>query len=187
MSFFLILMIALGMAMDAFAVALSAGTSLRVITLRQYFRLSFHFGLFQAGMPLLGWFLGKNLMALIARWDHWIAFVVLGFVGGKMIYESFHTSGGTPSRKDPTRGMRLIALSIATSLDAFAIGFSLAALGVAIIWPAFIIGLVTFLLTGIGMVTGRYFRSRLGSWVEILGGVLLILIGFKILIEHLSA
>ncbi len=186
MSFYLILIIALGMAMDAFAVAISTGMNLKVITPRQYFRLSFHFGLFQAFMPVLGWFLGKNLISLIARWDHWIAFFLLGYVGGKMILESFHTGEDKKKVVDPTRGVRLVILSVATSVDAFAIGFTLAALGVEIIWPAFIIGLVTFLLTGFGMMTGRYFRNRLGSWAEKLGGILLILIGIKILIDHLK-
>ena len=176
--------IAIALAMDAFAVAISSGIILPRITARHYFRLSFHFGLFQGLMPILGWFTGKSVIPHLKQWDHWIAFLLLLYVGGKMIYESFR-NGNTTSVNDPTRGMRLVMLSVATSIDALIIGFSLAILGVKIVLPALIIGLTTLLLTFAGMKLGEKLGRLFGRRIEILGGVILLAIGVKILLEHL--
>ena len=122
--------IALGLAMDAFAVAIGAGLQLCNVTKRQTFRLAWHFGLFQAFMPILGWLAGLTLVEYIAPVDHWIAFGLLAFIGGKMIYEALKHQDEEVDRCDPTKGWRLVMLSIATSIDALAVGLSMAVLGV---------------------------------------------------------
>lgn len=180
-----IISLAVGLAMDAFAVAITVGFILNNISVRQYFRLSFHFGLFQALMPLIGWLAGSFVVEYIKDWDHWIAFGLLSYIGGKMIYESFH---GVEKREegDPTKGLKMVSLSVATSIDALAIGLSLAILGVEIIYPALIIGVITCALTLVGMKLGQKLGLLFGHWVEKIGGVVLFAIGLKILIEHLA-
>jgi manganese efflux pump family protein len=179
--------IAIGLAMDAFAVSLGIGLKLCVVDRRQTFRLSFHFGLFQALMPVLGWLVGLTFASLIEAFDHWIAFGLLGAIGGKMLYEAFRAEEGvTGVVNDPTRGLSLIVLSVATSIDALAVGLSLALLRVDIWYPALVIGLVAAALTFVGLRLGCRFGSLLGRRMEAVGGVILILIGFRILFEHLS-
>lgn len=175
--------IAVALAMDAFAVALAAGMTLNPITGRHLFRLGFHFGLFQAGMPVIGWLAGLTIQKWIASYDHWIAFVLLAFVGGKMIHEAMQQREDRPE-KDATRGWTLVMLSLATSIDALAVGLSLAMLGVSIWLPAGVIGLVCGVLTVTGMLLGRRVGTLWGSRVEILGGLILIAIGGKIVLEH---
>jgi len=177
--------IALALAMDAFAVALSTGAVLQRLTGRHLFRLGFHFGLFQALMPVLGWLAGQTVMQWVEAWDHWIAFGLLAFVGGHMIWEAFGEDDAEQEPTDPTRGLRMVLLSIATSIDALAVGFSLSILGIAIWWPAVVIGLVAGALTVIGMLLGDRIGGRWGRRVEVLGGLVLIGIGLKILAEHL--
>ena len=130
MSTLTLLGIALGLAMDAFAVAIGAGLQLCNVTKRQTFRLAWHFGLFQAFMPILGWLAGLTLVDYIAPVDHWIAFGLLAFIGGKMIYEALKHDDEEADRCDPTKGWRLVMLSVATSIDALAVGLSMALLGV---------------------------------------------------------
>jgi len=178
--------IALALAMDAFAVALGTGMSLAALTGRHLFRLGFHFGLFQALMPVVGWLAGLSVQQQVAAWDHWIAFGLLVFVGGKMLKEAFAAEEHKAQASDPTRGMNLVVLSVATSIDALAVGFSLSLLGVAIWWPALVIGLVAGVLTVAGMLIGRRAGDHWGPRVEILGGLVLIGIGVKIVIEHLG-
>jgi manganese efflux pump family protein len=186
-SLLLVLGVALGLAMDAFAVSLGLGLSLRPATGGQTFRLAFHFGLFQFLMPVLGWAAGENLVRYIGAYDHWVAFALLLGVGGKMIVESLQPEKEPGSqRSDPTRGASLFVLSVATSLDALAVGLSLAALHVSVIFPAAIIGLVAFAMTVIGMKLGPALGKVIGRRAELLGGVVLILIGVKILFDHLS-
>jgi putative Mn2+ efflux pump MntP len=177
--------LALALAMDAFAVALGTGAVLSRLTGRHLFRLGFHFGLFQALMPVIGWLAGLTIMQWVEAWDHWIAFSLLAIIGGRMIYEAFSNEEKTDDR-DPTKGLSLVLLSIATSIDALAVGFSLSVIGVSIWMPALVIGLVAGVLTIAGMLLGGRIGARWGSRVEIFGGVVLIAIGFKILIEHLS-
>jgi putative Mn2+ efflux pump MntP len=182
----ILLGLALALAMDAFAVALGVGLSLKPATGRQTFRLAFHFGLFQFLMPILGWSVGETLVRYIEEYDHWVAFVLLLAVGGKMIFESFRPEdAGERERNDPTRGLAVLVLSVATSLDALAVGLSLAALHVAIVIPAVVIGVVAFSMTVLGMKIGPALGRVIGRRAELLGGLILILIGFKILAGHL--
>ncbi len=177
--------LALALAMDAFAVALGTGAVLSRLTGRHLFRLGFHFGLFQALMPVIGWLAGLTIIQWVEAWDHWIAFSLLAIIGGRMIYEAFSDEENTDDR-DPTKGLSLVLLSIATSIDALAVGFSLSVIGVSIWMPALVIGLVAGILTIVGMLLGGRIGDRWGSRVEIFGGLVLIALGVKILIEHLS-
>lgn len=177
-----VFMIAIGLAMDSLAVSISGGIVMRPFCMRQSLRLALTMGLFQGGMTLLGWLLGVSFSSYITAFDHWIAFVLLGFLGGKMIYESFEeedTSISSFSAKT------LITLGVATSIDALAVGVSMAFLKTSIYFPAFIIGFVTFSLSLIGVISGYRFGRIKGVNVELLGGVILIAIGIKILVEHL--
>ena len=175
--------IAVALAMDAFAVALAAGAFLNPVTGRHLFRLGFHFGLFQALMPIAGWLLGLTVQKWIAAYDHWIAFALLSYVGGRMIYEALEEDEEkTPS--DPTKGLTLVMLSVATSIDAFAVGLSLAMLGVSVWIPSVVIGVVAGVLTAVGMLLGRRLGDNWGKRVEVCGGVVLCAIGLKMLLEH---
>lgn len=177
---------AVALALDALAVAIAAGIGLRAVSFRQTFRLSFHFGFFQALMPVAGWLLGESVYSLIERFDHWVAFVLLMFVGGKMILEGAVRGDPSVPKGDPTRGGALVMLSIATSIDALAVGFSLAMLRVSIWWPALVIGITALLFTAAGMHVGGRLgsSSHAGRYAESLGGVVLIVIGCVILHEH---
>ncbi|MRR56034.1 MAG: manganese efflux pump [Deltaproteobacteria bacterium] len=175
--------IALALAMDAFAVALAAGAVLQPLTRRHLFRLGFHFGLFQALMPIGGWLIGMSVQKWISAYDHWIAFVLLAFVGGRMILEAFDEKK-EKAIIDPTRGLTMVMLSVATSIDALAVGLSLAMLGVSVWRPATVIGIVAGVLTVLGMLLGRRLGDNWGKRVEIIGGVVLCMIGLKILLEH---
>lgn len=180
--------IAVALAMDAFAVAIAVGCRIPNLTFRHYFRLSFHFGLFQALMPLLGWYLGTKVEYLIVNIDHWIAFGLLLVIGIKMIQESFsHKEGLNVALKDPTRKWSLMLLSIATSIDAFAVGLSIAFLKVDIVAPSIIIGIVALVFTVVGMICGKRLGGYLGRKAELVGGLILIVIGIKILISHYFA
>ncbi|PLX84632.1 MAG: hypothetical protein C0617_07270 [Desulfuromonas sp.] len=184
MDWITLLGIALALAMDAFAVALGAGLTLPRLTGRHLFRLGFHFGLFQALMPVLGWLAGLTVQQWISAYDHWIAFCLLMLVGGKMIYEAFSEKVAEKNAPDPTRGMTLVVLSVATSIDALAVGLSLAVIGVEVWVPAAVIGLVAGGLTVAGMLLGRRIGEIWGARVEVLGGLVLCAIGIKILLEH---
>ena len=180
-----ILLIAVGLAMDAFAVSLAAGASGRTRGPRAAFRLSFHFGLFQFLMPVLGWLIGYRIEPLVSAVDHWIALLLLGFVGVRMIRSGLGHSSGM--RSDPSKGLSLVTLSVATSIDALAVGFGLAMLSVNIWYPSVMIGVVTATLSLIGLNLGKRLGRSVGQRMEIVGGVILILIGLKILSEHLLA
>ncbi len=185
MDYLTLLGIALALAMDAFAVALGAGITLNPLTGRHLFRLGFHFGLFQALMPVLGWWAGQGIRHWIAAYAPWVAFLLLALVGGRMIREAFQCDDEEARSTDPTRGWPLVMLSIATSLDALAVGLSLAMIGVDIWIPALVIGLVAGALTVAGMILGRRMGTVWSRGVEIFGGLVLCGIGLKILIEHL--
>ena len=176
--------IAVGLAMDASAVSIGSSVTLDRVTRRQVFRFAFHFGLFQALMPVLGWLLGCTVCNLIATWDHWVAFALLSSIGVKAIWESFG-SPATDAPKDPTRGLSLVLLSIATSIDALAVGLSLAMLDVCIWYPVVVIGVVTAALVVLGMLIGSRLGLRFGRYMRVVGGLVLIGIGLKILFEHL--
>ncbi|HTX92461.1 MAG TPA: manganese efflux pump MntP family protein [Anaerolineales bacterium] len=184
MNFFEVLLIALSMAMDAFAVCLGAGTQERTTGSRPTFRLAFHFGLFQFIMPVLGWFAGSTIVRYIAAYDHWVAFGLLGFVGVRMIRSGLDPDENAADN-DPSRGWTLVLLAFATSIDALAVGFSLAIVGVLIWYPAVVIGVVTGLVSWLGIFLGNRLGAKFGKRMGIIGGVILILIGLRILISHL--
>ncbi|MBN1568956.1 MAG: manganese efflux pump [Acidobacteria bacterium] len=178
--------IAVALAMDAFAVAIVAGLTVRPLTGRHVFRLAFHFGLFQFLMPLIGWAAGAAVQRHLADYDHWIALGLLSFIGGKMIWGSIRGKEHEQNAaNDPTSGWQLVVLSIATSIDALAVGLSLGLIGSAIFRTALIIGFVAAFFTALGMVLGRKIGSIWGKRVEIAGGIILIAIGVKIAIDHL--
>ena len=181
-----ITVIAIGLAMDAFAVSIAAGVRLKKVRARQIFRLAWHFGFFQAMMPVIGWFAGLTVRSLIEHYDHWIAFALLAFVGIRMIWEAFQDETSRDQRLDPTKGWTLVILSVATSIDALAVGLSLSMLKISIWGPALIIGLIAGMFTIIGLQLGQKVGSvgRLSRYAEIIGGIVLLIIGLKILYEH---
>ena len=183
MSFFSILIIAIGLGMDAFAVAIGAGIALKSRSQAPVFRLSSSFGFFQFIMPVIGWSAGLTISTFIQDYDHWLAFILLAGIGGKMIYDALRDAKEI-SHSDPTRGLSLLMLSIATSIDALAVGLSLAFLKVAILYPSVVIGAVAFAMTWIGMAFGERLGRVFGKKVEIAGGLILLGIGVKILLEH---
>lgn len=175
-----LLAIAIALAMDAFAVALAAGSILSPLSFRPCFRLAFHFGLFQALMPIVGWLAGLTIQSFVNSWSHWIALVLLSYIGGRMIYEALYGDDDDRKATDPSRGMTMVALSVATSIDALAVGISLAMLNVMVWFPALVIGLVAALFTILGLVFGSRIGAIWGRRVEIFGGLVLISIGLKI-------
>jgi putative Mn2+ efflux pump MntP len=177
-----LVLIAIALGIDAFAVSLSAGAYLVRADARQTFRLSFHFGLFQFLMPILGWLAGAELADVIKEVDHWVAFGLLAVIGGKMIKESLNVT--KTLKKDVTRGWSLVALSVATSIDALAIGFSLSLIGTEIVVPAVLIGIVASLMSLAGVRLGERVSGIFGRRVEFVGGAVLVLIGARILFEH---
>jgi manganese efflux pump family protein len=185
MSFLTLLLIAVGLAMDCFAVSLGVGTAGTAIGPRPTFRLFFHFGLFQGGMTLIGWLVGKTVVAYIAKVDHWVAFALLAFVGVRMIWGGFQKLGGGPAIPNPSRGLTLVMLSIATSIDALAVGLSLALLNMNVFWSALVIGGVSAVLSLVGLLLGNQLGLRYGKLMEILGGIILIGIGLRVVITHL--
>lgn len=185
MDWFSLLALACALAMDAFAVSIVSGLTLNPMTGRHVFRLAFHFGLFQALMPILGWAAGKAVYRYIADYDHWVAFGLLAFVGSRMLLGAIRRDENAKAYNDPTSGWALVLLSLATSMDALAVGLSLAMVGSTIIVPALVIGIVAGAFTVSGMLMGRKIGSLWGKRVEALGGVILVLIGIKILAEHM--
>ncbi len=175
---------ALALAMDAFAVATAVAAGLPDWTARHTFRLAWHFGLFQAMMPIIGWFGGSALLPFMAAIDHWIAFGLLALLGLRMIWQARHPEDRSQDF-DPTRGWSLVILSVATSIDAFAVGVSLGLIAISIWMPSLIIGLVTLVVTYVGTRLGRRAGDYLGQWAERIGGVVLIGIGTRILLQHL--
>ena len=176
-------LIALSIAMDAFAVSLGSGVKIEPGP-RPVFRIAFHFGLFQALMPVVGWLFGNTIEPYVQDVDHWVAFGLLTFVGFRMVCSGLSkTEEGIV--KDPSRGWTMVMLSVAVSIDALAVGLSLGLLGVTIWTPALIIGLVTGALSLIGLQMGNGVGKRYGKPVEALGGLVLIGIGVRILVSHL--
>lgn len=184
MTWIAILGIAVALGMDAFAVAIGAGSQRPAVTPRRLFRLSFHFGLFQFMMPIIGFWAGSTVSEYIKDYDHWLALGLLCIVGGKMIKESFADEDADRQLPDPTRGWTLILLSVATSIDALAVGLSMAFLGVEVWMPSVIIGIVALLMTAVGMIFGSRLGLLFGRRMGLIGGLILIGIGIKILVEH---
>lgn len=184
MSFIEILLVAIGLAADAFAVSVSVGSSGIVSDKRSSIRLSFHLGLFQFLMPIIGWYAGSKFSFFIKEFDHWIAFFILFYIGAKMIIEG-RKGEEEKIQKNLTKGMSMVIVSIATSIDALAMGLSLAFLNITIFYPSVVIGIVTFILAVIGFEAGAKLKGHFGKGVEIFGGVVLIGVGVKILLSHL--
>jgi manganese efflux pump family protein len=184
-SFISILVVAIGLGMDAFSVAISIGAVSRKVSIAPVLRLSVSFGLFQFFMPIAGWLGGMTVADYIAGFDHWIAFALLLYIGGKMIHESFQCEEKAHPN-DPTKGLTLLMLSVATSIDALAVGLSLAFLKTPILYPSMIIGVVAFIMTALGMLFGEKLGKICGKRVEVVGGIILIVIGVKILFDHVS-
>jgi len=186
MDFLTVLLIALALAVDAFAVALASGVRLCLVSGRQTFRLAFHFGLFQAMMNIIGWTAGLSVRTLLESIDHWLAFGLLALVAAKMIKDSFGGREEEAQRVDPTRGYTLVMLSVATSIDSLAVGLSFSVLNISVWMPAAIIGIVATILTVIGLKLGCLLgsASRIGARAEVAGGLILLGIGFNILHQH---
>ena len=177
-----ILLIALGVAMDSFSVSVANGLSTTTFKISKALTIAFSFGFFQGMMPVIGWMIGESMADFISTFDHWIAFGLLTFIGIKMIHESI-----TNKPNNFIRGYTvkvILILSIATSIDALAVGLSFSFLDVSIFFPAIIIGIITFLLSFLGVYIGKRFGGILKNRIEILGGLILIIIGLKILLEH---
>jgi len=185
MNIYVTFFMALGLALDAFAVAVSSGMVAERVRFGHALKVGIFFGFFQAGMPIIGWSAGSLFRDAISGVDHWVSFVLLCFIGLHMVYESLHT-GSERSGVNPLDLHVLLLLSVATSIDALAAGVSLALLDVAIIRTAIIIGAVTFLLSFVGYYLGEKLGGFFKNRIRIVGGLMLILIGVKILIEHLG-
>ena len=183
MGFVTIFILAVGLGVDAFSVAIGIGAESDKKSWGPILWLSVAFGLFQFAMPIIGWLAGLTVVEIIASFDHWIAFALLALVGGKMIWEGFEKESDK-EKADQTRGWALLVLSIATSIDALAVGFSFSILKVPVVYPAIVIGIVCFFMTVMGMLFGKVLAGIFGKKVEIFGGIILIAIGIKILIDH---
>ena len=176
--------LAFALAMDALAVAISSGTQWKEDRFQNAFKMAFFFGFFQAFMPCLGWWMGSHLMQFVQNCDHWVAFFLLWFIGIKMACGSFQNR--TPEKKiNPFNLGVLFVLSIATSVDAFAVGFSLALLHTPVFLPSLVIGMVTFVLSFAGVLIGKTLSLFFKNKTELIGGIILMAIGTKILLDHL--
>lgn len=178
-----IIFIALGLAMDAFAVSICKGISIKKDKLKASIIIGAYFGVFQALMPLLGYFLGIGFEGLIKFIDHWIAFILLGIIGINMIKESKSNKNNIDDNKS---FKVMIILAIATSIDALTVGITFAFLNVNILLASFLIGIITFILSAIGVQIGNNLESKFGNKAEFVGGLVLIIIGTKILLRHLN-
>lgn len=187
MSWLTLIFIALALSMDAFAVSISNTLCYPKLSKRWMFFVSFIFGLFQMIMPLIGYFSGKIFYSYISRIDHWVALILLCFIGGKMLYEAIHSWHEPANTSEKILSLRTILLqAIATSIDALAVGLSLGAIGENILIASSIIGMITLLCCLLGHLIGKQFGNLLGKRAEVLGGIILIVIGGKIFLEHIS-
>lgn len=182
MSLWELLIIAAGLSMDAFAVSVCKGLSVQKVKPKHYLIVAAYFGGFQALMPLLGYLLGVRFEAMVANVDHWIAFVLLGLIGANMVRES---RAGEEKLDDSFTVSTMLILAVATSIDALAIGVTFAFLGVNIVEAIILIGITTGIISGVGLKIGNVFGSRYKSKAEMAGGIVLILMGIKILVQHL--
>ena len=170
--------------MDAFAVSIGAGTSQLDLGRRSRVRLAFHFGIFQGGMTLLGWLAGSTISRYISNFDHWLAFILLAYVGISMIRNGVGKEEKQYS-VDPSRGRMMVILSVATSIDAMAVGLSMAMIDTPVVIPSIVIAVVTFFLSLFGLFAGKKLGEVFGKRMEIVGGLILLFIGIRIVITHL--
>jgi putative Mn2+ efflux pump MntP len=182
---FIVLPLAVSLGVDAFSVAMGAGVFPTDNERRRAFRLVFHFGLFQGGMTLLGWLGGRTIEPIMADFDHWIAFLLLAYVGGRMIRSAWQEDGERLAN-DPSRGMMLVLMSVGTSIDALAVGLSLALAGDQVLWPSLVIGVVAGIMTYGGLRLGNKLGMMFGRPVQVIGGLVLFTIGARVLITHLG-
>ncbi len=185
MGFLSVFVIAIGLSADCFAVALSGSIAIKTLNFFKVFRTSLAFGLFQALLPVLGWLVGRTVVDLMAEYDHWVAFLLLVVVGGRMVWESFRLKSDHSEITDITKGFLLLTLSVATSIDALAVGLSFAFLEVNIVLASSTIGVVAFVVTAIGFLLGRKVGKLVGKRAEAVGGIILIGIGLRILLSHI--
>ncbi len=189
MSIWELLVIALGVSMDAFAVAVCKGLSMKTMSWKNAVLTGLYFGGFQAGMPLIGYFLGAQFSDLITSIDHWIAFALLCFIGGNMVREAWHEWKGEDGEEEPNDSFdvkTMVPLAVATSIDALAVGVTFAFLQVDIVPAVSFIGVITFFFGVFGVKIGNTFGARFKARAELAGGLILILMGCKILLEHLG-
>lgn len=184
-----IFLIAIGLSMDAFAVAISKGITMKSLRMKSALRIAGFFGFFQGFMPLLGWLIGVKFSNYVVKFDHWIAFILLASIGGKMVYEAYKNQDEcavdvTSDKEEALSNKILLVLAIATSIDALAVGVGFAFLQVEIVKAAIMIGIITFIISFIGVVMGRKLGCLFQKKAEIFGGIILVLIGVKILFEH---
>ena len=182
-------LLGIGLAMDAFAVSVCKGLGMRRLNKKQTLIIGLYFGGFQALMPLIGWLLGSQFQKYITSIDHWIAFILLSFIGGKMMIEAIRewNEEETVDVMDaPLDHKNMLVLAVATSIDALAVGITFAFLDTPIIEAFTIIGITTMVISIIGVVVGNFFGSRYKSKAEFIGGLILVLLGLKILLEHLG-
>ena len=185
MDFPFILLIAITLSADCFAVALGGGISMPTLSRLQLFRASFAFGLFQALMPVLGWLAGRTVVEIIADYDHWAAFILLALVGSKMIWESSRSGDSHTDSTDITKGILLLTLSVTTSIDALAVGITFAFVETNIMMASLTIGIVAFVATAIGFVLGRKGGSLFGRRAKFVAGAILVGIGLRIILTHI--
>ena len=186
MSLIELLLTAVALSMDAFAVSMCKGLGMKRLNRKNAAIISLFFGGFQAAMPLLGWLLGRQFARLITSLDHWVAFGLLGFIGGKMIYDALRGGDTEGDACEKLNYRELVMLAFATSIDALAVGITLSLLTSAICLAVALIGLITFGLSFAGVYLGKRFGHFFESRIEVLGGLILIAIGLKILIQHLA-
>ena len=186
MEFLSIILIAVSLAADAFVISLTTGVAVKEYRLKFSIILGLYFGIFQMMMPIIGFFVAYSFYGYIADYDHWIVFVLLSFIGGKMIYESFQNDEISVANADILAFKNVIPLAVATSLDALAIGVSFAFMSVDVVFPAVVIGVVTFFASAAGVFIGNKIGCIFKRGAEVAGGLILIALGIKILIEHLG-
>lgn len=186
MGLFEIFMIGVGLSMDAFAASICKGLNMRRLNVKNMLIIGLFFGGFQALMPAVGWILGKQFEVYITSVDHWVAFALLAFIGGKMIYDVFHgdEDGCCNEKTDKLDMKEVLTLAVATSIDALAVGISFAFLQVEILKAVSVIGVTTFVLSAVGVAVGNMFGAKYEKNATLAGGIILILIGLKILLEH---
>lgn len=185
LDFVSLILIALSLSLDCFAVAVSASVAMPKVPYLRALRTSFAFGFAQFLMPVLGWLAGRTIVDIIAGFDHWIAFVLLAAVGVRMLWESFHSRESSTRAADITRGWLLLTLAVATSIDALAVGLSFAFVKINIVSASATIGVVALIVSVLGFTLGRRVGGVLGRQAKLAGGVILIGIGLRILLSHL--
>ena len=184
MDLFEIVLVGIGLAMDAFAVSVCKGLSMKKMKWKNAIIIAFYFGVFQAGMPVIGYFLGTTFRGFVESVDHWIAFILLSIIGGNIIKDS--TDDELDKRNDKIDSKTMLLLAVATSIDALAVGITFAFFEVNLLLAISVIGIITFVLSILGVMIGNKFGDKFQNKAELTGGIILIIIGLKILLEHLE-